>query len=150
MKFVKVICIIGISSLFTACWNSDIKETINQTGDVAGQAIGELSSGIKNGVKKAIQPKIETDSSFVVKGLELGKVIVESDSGSKSDNVLIAYLVFTKNWSGAVKAIAFDSDNKEMGRCSINVKGKSDEGKFVEFHFDPRTDIANDSRIVLY
>lgn len=137
------------SMIFTiSCTTSSIKENINKTGDAAGQAIGEFASGVSTGVKKAIEPKIEIADALKTKGLSFGKMTISADTAG-TENVLVAYVIFAQYFKGSMTAKAFDEKNLEMGRVKIDVIGKKDEAKYFEFHFDKRTNIKNDSRLVL-
>ena len=131
-----------------SCSSSSLKENINKTGDAAGQAIGEFASGISSGVKKAIEPKIEIGENLKNNGISFGKMTISSDSAG-NDNILVAYVIFNLDFSGNITAKAFDNKNLEMGRVKIEIKGKKDEARYIEFHFDKRTDITNDSKLIL-
>jgi predicted type IV restriction endonuclease len=131
-----------------SCSSSTIKENLNKAGDEAGQAIGELATGISNGVKKAIEPKIEVSESLKTQGISFGKMTIGSDSVGK-DNVLIAYVIFENNFNGQITAKLFDDKNLEMGRVKQDLKGKKDKTTYVEFHFDKRVEINNESKLTL-
>ncbi len=139
---------LSILSIIYSCSSSSLKEKINKTGDAAGQAIGEFATGVSTGVQKAIEPKIEIGENLKNMGLSFGKMTISSDSVGK-DNLLIAYIIFNLDFSGKITAKAFDNNNLEMGRIKINIKGKKDEAKYIDFHFDRRTKIKNDSKLVL-
>jgi hypothetical protein len=145
--FIQFFSLILLMTIYS-CSSSSLKENINKTDDAAGQAIGEFASGVSSGVKKAIEPKIEISENLKNKGLSFGKMTISSDSAGK-DNILIAYAIFSVDFSGNITAKAFDNKNLEMGRVKIKLKGKKDEAMFVEFHFDRRTDIKNDSKLIL-
>jgi len=134
--------------LFSGCSSSSIKNNINKTGDAAGQAIGELATGISNGVKKSIEPKIEINDRLKRMGISFGKMTINNDSVG-NNNVLIVYVIFEKDFNGILIAKAFDSKDLEMGRIKQDIKGKKDDTKFIEFHFDKRTELKNDSKIKL-
>jgi hypothetical protein len=51
------------------------------------------------------------------------------------------YVIFTQDFKGSLTAKAYDDNSLEMGRVKIAVEGKKDEAKYVEFHFDKRTNI---------
>lgn len=125
-----------------------IKEKINQTGEAAGEAIGEFGTGVGNGVKKAIEPTYEFDNALREKGLDFGKMKISSDS-SAADHVLLAYLIFDRDFSGVIVAKAFDAGKKEMGRVKVSLEGKKGDARFVKFRFDSHTELQNDSRIRL-
>jgi hypothetical protein len=134
--------------LITSCSSKKIKEKINKTGDVAGQAIGEFTTGVTTGVEKAIEPNVELSHELLKNGITSGKIIISSDSGA-SDNILTAYLVFDKDFNQNLTAKAFDSKGIEMGRVKIPVQGKKAEASYFEFKFDKRTNIDNDSKIII-
>lgn len=142
-------CLIIVFVLAFSCSPKKIKENINKTGDAAGQAIGEFTSGVTTGVKKVIDAQVELSDALKTSGISFGKVIVSSDSAVNSENVLTVYVIFNKNYKGTMTAKAFDTKNLEMGRVKLSVEGKKDETKYIEFHFDPRTDIDKDSRLTI-
>jgi hypothetical protein len=143
-QFVGLLLLVTIYS----CSSSSLKENINKTGDAAGQAIGEFASGISSGVKKAIEPKIEIGGNLKNNGISFGKMTISADSAD-NDNILVAYVIFNLDFSGNITAKAFDNKNLEMGRVKMEIKGKKDEARYIEFHFDKRTDITNDSKLSL-
>ena len=132
----------------SACSSSSVKENINKTGDAAGQAIGEFATGISSGVKKSIEPKIVISENLKKVGISFGKMTISADSIG-CDNVLIAYVIFNMDFKGTITSKAFDNKNLEMGRVKLEIKGKKEEAKFIEFHFDKRTEIKNDSKLEL-
>ena len=148
MKTISLFFILSFLIIICSCSSSSLKQNINKTGDAAGQALGEFASGVSSGVKKSIEPKIELSENLRNKGISLGKISVSADSIGH-DNILVAYLIFNMDFSGNITAKAFDNKNLEMGRTKIEVKGKKDETRFLEFHFDKRTEIKNDSKLLL-
>lgn len=136
-----------ISLLLTACSSGDVKEKINQAGDVAGQTVGEFASGISSGVEKAFEVKIGLNQMLINEGVSIGKVSLNDSGGN--DNVLTVYMMFSRDFDRNITAKAFDSKGAEMGRVRAPVRFKTDEAGFVEFRFDPRTNIDSDSKIIL-
>jgi len=134
--------------VFSACSSSSIKEKINKTGDVAGQAAGEFIEGASKGVEKAFDVKVELNQNLKEKGIEFGKTIISSDSLG-TDNLLVLYVIFNQAFDGTLTAKAFDEQTLEMGRAKLNVIGKKDEAKFIEFHFDPRTNINSKNKLTV-
>jgi hypothetical protein len=147
MKTLKL-SILLVIAIFYSCSSDSIKQKINKTGDVAGQALGEFASGVSSGVEKAVQPKIEIGDNLKAAGIAFGKMTLSSDTSS-NENVLLAYIIFNAKYQGSIMAKVFDNKSLEMGRAKINIAGDKDDAKFFEFHFDKRTDIDNDSRIVI-
>ncbi|WP_018344869.1 hypothetical protein [Cytophaga aurantiaca] len=138
---------IPILALFIfSCSTDTVKEGINTVGNVAGQTAGEFIEGAAKGVEKAFDVKVTLTEELKKQGLDLGKTYITSDSAA-TDNLLMVYVIFNKDYSGTLKAKVFDDKQLEMGRASAEVNAKKDQAMFVEFHFDKRTNI--DSKNVL-
>ena len=148
MKNMKIYLNLLTYILITSCSSESVKEKINKTGDVAGQVVGEFASGVSNGVVKAINPKIEISESLKKTEITFGKMTVSSDSIG-NDNLLQIYIIFNSDLKKEITAKAFDSKKLEIGRVKIKIEGKKDEAKYFEFHFDKRTEINNDCKIVI-
>lgn len=142
------ILIAAVALALSGCSNDKVKEGINKTGDVAGQAIGELAQGMQAGVGKAFEINVTVADSLAAKGIATGQVTFGADS-SENDNTLSVYMIFNKAYKGPVTAKVFNMKQLEMGRCKVTVNGSKDDAQFVVFRFDKRTDIDNDSKIVL-
>lgn len=145
----KNILLISVSTLIiTACSSADIKEKINKVGDVAGQTAGEFIEGATKGVQKAFDVTITLPKDLKEKGVEFGKATVSSDSVG-TDNLLVIYVIFNKDFEGKLTAKVFDELSQEMGRSATTLSGKKDEAKFVEFHFDKRTNIDSKNLLTI-
>lgn len=131
-----------------ACSGPEAKEKINRVGDVAGETVGEFVSGVSSGVSKAFDVKVTLPSGLADQGLKFGKVTVSSDTVG-TDNLLTLYVIFEKNFKGTLTAKVFDDKQLEMGRARVGLRGKAGEARFVEFHFDRRTNIDTNSKIVV-
>jgi hypothetical protein len=136
------------SFLLVACTSPETKNNINKVGDAAGQAVGEFVEGVTHGVQKAFDVTVQLPSNLADKGIKIGKTSVTSDSVG-TDNLLLVYLIFEKDYSGEMTARAFDNKGLEMGRVAIKVSGKNKEARFFEFHFDRHTNIDSDSKLIL-
>ena len=144
----NVIALLMLSNFLFACSSRSVKEKINKAGDVTGQALGEFTEGVSSGVEKAFDTKIEIADALKSKGIDCGKTTVSSDSGA-TDNLLTVYVIFNQDFSGEITAKAFDKQQVEMGRIKLAVNGKKDESKYLEFHFDRRTNIDHDSKLTI-
>lgn len=129
-----------------SCSTDNIKEGINKVGDAAGQTAGEFIEGAAKGVEKAFDVKVTLPENLKQHGIEFGKTYVTSDTIG-TDNLLMVYVIFNKPYTDTLVAKVFDDQHLEMGRVSSVVSGLQNEAKFVEFHFDKRTNI--DSKNVL-
>lgn len=137
-----------IATSLVACSGSDIKENIHKAGDVAGQTAGEFIEGAKTGVEKAFDVKVELNANLKNKGIEFGKTTVSSDTLGE-DNLLIVYTIFHSDYNDTIMAKVFDENTQEMGRATAIVSAKKDEAKFIEFHFDKRTNIDSEHKITI-
>ena len=144
----KNIFLIWLVALYFSGCTSEIKEKINQAGDVAGQTAGEFIEGASKGVQKAFDAQINLPSELRSNGIEFGKSYVTNDTIGV-DNLLVVYIIFNKNFEGKLTAKVFDDKSLEMGRASLNLKGKKDEANYFEFHFDKRTNIDSKNKITI-
>jgi len=142
----KSILVIAVAFGMTACSSSSIKDKINKTGDVAGQVAGEFMEGASKGVVKAFDVKVDLSPTLMEKGIQFGKATVSSDTVG-TDNLLVLYVIFNKDFDGSLTAKAFDDQSLEMGRVTIPVTGKKNDAMFIEFHFDKRTNIDSKNKL---
>lgn len=127
---------------------SGVTEKIGEGSEKAGRAVGEIARGVSSGVDQAFEIRPETDSIILSRGLSLGKVQLGND-GEGTDNRLSIYLIAGKAIDLQVTAKVYDPKGLEMGRSRSAVKMAAGEARFVDFVFDKRTNIDNDTRVVL-
>lgn len=135
-------------AVLTSCSGSSVKEKIEQVGDAAGQTAGKLAKGIESGISKTFDVQIELPETLKKQGISLGKAIVSSDKEG-TDNLLSIYFIFSDKFTGSITAKAFDTKSQEMGRTTTPVQGNKGEANYFDFHFDKRTNIDSDSRLVI-
>lgn len=148
MKKFYALFVVAVVIHASACSTEKIKDKINKTGDVAGQAVGEFTSGVTSGIEKSIEPKVILSDVLKNSGISFGKILVSGDS-TETDNVLTIYVIFDQDFKGTLTAKAFDNKKREMGRVKKQVVGKKDETQYIDFHFDRRADIDNDSELLI-
>ena len=107
-----------------------------------------MVKGIESGVKKARAINLSYTKSLTAKGISNGKVTLRNDKEG-TDNLLSVYLIFSKKFKGKIIAKAYDNQGLEMGRSSVKVEAQEGEAGFYDFHFDKRTNIDRDGRIIL-
>lgn len=144
----KKLFIPTLTLILFSCSTDNIKEGINTVGDAAGQTAGEFIEGAAKGVSKAFDVKVTLPEELKKQGVEFGKTYITSDSVG-TDNLLMVYVIFNKDYSDTLKAKVYDDHQLEMGRTTAIVSGKKDEAKFVEFHFDKRTNIDSKSLLTV-
>ena len=131
-----------------SCSSDSIKQKINKAGNIAGQATGEFVEGASKGIVKAFDVTIKVSQKLIDNGIELGKSTVTSDS-TGVDNLLVIYVIFNKDFKGKLTSKAYDENSLEMGRTSVLVEGKKDEAKYIELHFDKRTNLDSKNKITI-
>ena len=141
-------CVLLLFSVaFAACNGDNVNEKIQKVSVKAGQAVSEVAKGVSKGVKSSYGVTITKKDSNALKTIDIGKVILKSKDGT--DNLLSIYFIFNKDFSRKLLIKAYDNKGLEMGRSGQPVKGKKDEARFIDFIFDKRTNIDNDSKITI-
>ena len=144
----KQVLILVLLVWIFSCSTDNIKEGINKAGDVAGQTAGEFIEGAAKGVEKAFDVNVKLPENLKQHGVEFGKTYVTSDTVG-TDNLLMVYVIFNKPYSDTLVAKVFDDKHLEMGRVAAVVSGLQNEAKFVEFHFDKRTNIDSKNTLTV-
>lgn len=147
MKTVHFLSIATIC-LFASCSTCEVKEKAGKAGKEAGEVLGEFASGISNGVEESVEVNVELSEELKAKGIQFGKTIVSAANEGK-DNLLSVYVIFNQDFKGTFTAKAFDRQGLEMGRIKLEVAGKNGDARFIDFNFDKRTNIDNDSKITI-
>lgn len=145
--FMKVVFLLFSCILFASCNGDNVNEKIQKVSVKAGQAVSEVAKGVSKGVKSSYGVTITKKDSNALKTIDIGKVILKSKDGT--DNMLSIYFIFNKDFSRKLLIKAYDNKGLEMGRSGLLVKGKKDEARFIDFIFDKRTNIDNDSKITI-
>jgi len=131
-----------------ACNGSNVNEKIQKASEKAGEAVSEVAKGVSKGVKSSYGVRITRADTAALKTIDIGKVLLKSAEGG-TDNLLSVYIIFKKDFVRKVMLKAYDNKGLEMGRSSQLLKGKKDEARFIDFVFDKRTNIDNDSKITI-
>lgn len=133
---------VALSVMLSSC------DRLNNSTEKIGETAGGIVKGIETGVKKARAINLNYTESLTEKGISNGKVTLRNDKEG-TDNLLSVYLIFSKKFRGKIIAKAYDNQGLEMGRSSIKVEVQNGDAGFYDFHFDKRTNIDRDGRIVL-
>lgn len=131
------------------CYNCNrVKKGVGQASEKAGEVIGEAAKGVSRGVENAYVIKIEKKDTIRLSDLEFGTIQLMSE-GTGTDNKLSVYTIFRNDFDKEVILKVFDKNNLESGRIKRQIKGKKGETGYIDFIFDPHTNIDRDSRIVM-
>ena len=147
----KISVILSIAILLASCsdMKEKTKETLNEGGEIVGKTATEIVEGIKTGVDKTLECDIEVSQQLIDKGIKTGKFSIENDSTGGSNNVLIIYLIFEKDFKGSLTAKVLDKKGLECGRSKLTITAKAGNAGFFDFKFDKRTYIEVKSKIVV-
>jgi len=124
---------------------SDIsEEAANQAATKAGEIVGgsarSFGDGLGEGIDKSGNMTLQLSEELSNAGVKLGAHTISStDDGN--DNKLSIYFIFDKDFERTVSVKVFNKQQIEVGRIKQTVKGKKDEATYVDFVFDPRTNI---------
>jgi hypothetical protein len=143
MKKVLKLSVIALSVMLSSC------DKLSNSTEKIGETAGDMVKGIESGVKKARAINLSYTESLTEKGISNGKVTLKNDKTGGTDNLLSVYLIFSKKFRGKILAKAYDNQGLEMGRSTIKVEAQEGDAGFYDFHFDKRTNIDRDGRIVL-
>ena len=139
--------VLTISTLALSIFISSCDRLSNSTEKI-GETAGDMVKGVESGIKKARAINVTYIESLSTKGITNGKVSLKNDKEG-TDNLLSIYLIFSKKFKGRVSAKAYDNQGLEMGRSSVKIDAQEGDAGFYDFHFDKRTNIDRDGKIVL-
>ncbi|MBS1618247.1 MAG: hypothetical protein JST76_06995 [Bacteroidetes bacterium] len=122
------------------------KEAIKESGNAVGQGASQFAAGVRNGVDRTFQSHVEVDSSLERSGFHTGKFSIQK---ADSFYILSVYGIFEKNIEREISVRVYDEKGQEYGRSHTHVMGHAGDASYLDFHFDPRTDIESRSRFVL-
>lgn len=124
------------------------KGVLNRGGELAGAAATEVVEGVTTGVEKTWSIDVQLSDDLRQRGLSLGKTMVEEDSAGM-DNILVLYIIASKDFHGPVTAVAIDKEGREYGRASAEVGLAANGADYFTLRFQSRTDLQRKSRIDL-
>ncbi|MBL7765885.1 MAG: hypothetical protein JNJ58_07325 [Chitinophagaceae bacterium] len=123
------------------------KETVNKTGEVVAKTGSEFADGVAKGVEKTFQHEVEVSAPLQQAGLRTGKISVHG-TDSTTDNIVSAYFIFDKNFEQEIVARILNTEGQEYGRSRVKIKANQKDATYVDFIFDPRTEIERKGKIV--
>lgn len=130
-----------------------IGTALEQKGSTASEAVvtglGNVMKGMEKGVNKSGR-KLVLEESVTKAGLKITKVqdapFEPVEEGKKAAApALDVYIVADADADGKLRVLMYDVMDQEIGRASVQVARKADEGKYQRIELDPqleRTAIA--------
>jgi len=144
--YLLLLCLVIITACNRA--KTTARETISKTGEAVGQASTEFANGVDNGMNKALNCEVQLSSSLQSQGVSFGKLKFQSTEGAK-DNVLLAYIIFNKDYSGTMQLKVVDEKGIEYGRTSVAVKAKANTAAYYECTFDKHVNLEAKSKFIV-
>lgn len=143
-----ILLALPLALAFSSChWAKEkTKETANEAGETVARAGSEVVDGASKGIQKAFSNEIIVSPDLQHKGLQIGKTTTKS-SANGTDDILQAYLIFNGDIHQKITVKVFAGDGTEYGRTSMDIAGTKGEAKYVDFTFDPRTNIDGRGKI---
>ena len=142
MNKALIVSILALSIFVSSC------DKLSNSTEKIGETAGDMVKGVESGIKKARAINVTYTESLSTKGVTNGKVSLKNDKEG-TDNLLSIYLIFSKRFKGRVSAKAYDNQGLEMGRSSVKIDVQDGDAGFYDFHFDKRTNIDRDGKVVL-
>jgi hypothetical protein len=142
LLFILLLTIVAIAACNTA------QDKISAVSEKVGETGGAIVKSVSTGVEKAFDLKVELAPVLQSRGISVGKIKLSNDSVG-TDNKVSVYLIFSKDFKGTLTMKAFDAKQLEMGRARAIVTALKDEARFIDFSFDPRTNIDTDSKLTI-
>jgi hypothetical protein len=125
------------------------KAIVNKGGELIGETASEFVEGVSEGVEKVLERKLSISDDLNKKGFTSSKVLIENDSLGNSNNVLVVYAIFEKDFNEKITAKIIDKQGLEIGRSIAHFRVNKGESKYCEFIFEKRSYIDVKSNIIL-
>lgn len=116
------------------------EEAATKAGEIVGGSARSFGDGVGEGIDKSGSMALQLSEELANAGVKLGAHTISStDEGN--DNKLSIYFIFEKDFQKTVVIKVLNKQQVEVGRIKQEVKGKKDEATYIDFVFDPRTNI---------
>lgn len=132
-----------------------IGTALEQKGSTASEAVvtglGNVMKGMEKGVNKSGR-KLVSDESVTKAGLKITKAqdapSEPVEEGKKASGpALDVYIVGDADAEGKLRVIMYDVMDQEIGRASVQLSRKADEGKYQRIELDPQLERTAISRL---
>lgn len=145
-----LICLSLAFFSLTACHQIKQKAgaAVNSAGETVGKAGSEFVNGVSDGIDHTLSCTIELSKPLEASGLSYGKFKIISNP-SDVDNTLRIYLIFNQAINRSVSIKVFDNKGAEYGRLNATLSGQAGTAQYVDFVFDPKTEIESQSHFVI-
>jgi len=99
------------------------------------EGIGEVFKGASEGFDESLTKVSVVLKDSLANYAELGRTGKHTCDSTKETSVSV-YMIFNKEFEGKVLLKAYDGDNVELGRKSVQLKMSEDSAAYVDFKFD--------------
>ena len=116
------------------------EEAATKAGEIVGGSARSFGDGVGEGIDKSGNMALQLSEELANAGVKLGAHTISSTEEG-NDNKLSIYFIFEKDFQKTVVIKVLNKQQVEVGRIKQEVKGKKDEATYIDFVFDPRTNI---------
>lgn len=102
------------------------------------EGVGEVFKGAGEGFDKSLAKVDVRMDDGLKEFVELGRT-AKTSNDSLNTTVVSVYLACNKGYEGKLLLKAFDAENLEIGRKTVDVKLATDDAEYFDFEFDERT-----------
>ena len=120
----------GLNNTIDGETEKDIAKLTKTASRILGSGIVAASSGFDETLGKTT---VFLDESVKIMGVKLGRAEQLSDSSKPSFGL---YLEFSKDFNATLRLTAYDSEDKKMDNCVIDVNETAGAEKIKVFSFD--------------
>lgn len=115
-----------------------LEEKGGKVGESVITGLGNMVKGMEKGVNKSGR-QIVSDESVTKAGLQITKV-QDSAPDEKAGPGIDVYILSQADAEGKLRVIIYDVADKEIGRTSVQLSRKADEGKYQRIDVDAQLD----------
>lgn len=125
---------------------SALEEKGSKAGESLVTGLGNVVKGFEKGVNKSGRTLV-SEESVTKAGLQITKV---QDAVAAADEkpAIEVYILSQADAEGKLRVIMQDVMDKEIGRASIQLSRKADDGKYQRIEVDPQLDRSAISKLV--
>lgn len=146
---ISAVIIIGVLVyVFDDLASEKSQASLNATGEKVGKTTTAFIKGVTKGVDETFKNNLELAPLLAEAGISTGQYKVSSVGDGKR-NRLSVYLIFDRTVTRQIFVRLIDAEGNEYGRTSATVKGNSGEARYVDFIFNPPTEIERRGTIQL-
>lgn len=108
-------------------------------GQSVGRNVTEFAQGVGSGVDAQMEVEIELSEALIDSGISATVAKQEAPLDNPQKPITI-YLISSKPITATLVAKAYNDQQQEIGRASIDVEFQADDAQYIKFAFPPEMD----------